>query len=67
VITLQCNDTFLEPCVINKQGGTIDRAKLTHVAYLSGMEFDVCSLSKLCQDGWEMKGNKEMLLHAGEG
>jgi hypothetical protein len=26
------------------------------------MKFNLCSLSKLCQDGWEMEGHKELLL-----
>lgn len=48
--------------VCNKQGAKVGRAKLTHVAYSPNMKFNLCSLSKLCQDGWEMKGNKEFLV-----
>jgi hypothetical protein len=48
--------------VCDKYGCTVGRAKLTHVVYSPGMKFNLCSLSKLCQDGWEMKGNKELLL-----
>jgi hypothetical protein len=36
--------------------------KLMHVAYPHGMKFNLCSLSKICQDGWEIKGNKECVL-----
>jgi hypothetical protein len=48
--------------VCNKQGAKVGRAKLMHVAYSPNMKLNLCSLSKLCQDGWEMKGNKEFLV-----
>jgi hypothetical protein len=48
--------------VCDKNGSTVVRLKLTHVAYSPAMKFNSCSLSKLCKDGWEMKGNKELLL-----
>jgi hypothetical protein len=46
----------------NKQGAKVGRAKLMHVAYSPNMKFNLCSLSKLYQDGWEMKGNKDLLV-----
>jgi hypothetical protein len=48
--------------VCNKQGAKVGRAKLMLVAYSPNMKFNLCPLSKLCQDGWEMKGNKEFLV-----
>jgi hypothetical protein len=48
--------------VCNKQGAKVGWVKLTHMAYSPNMKFNLCSLSKLCQDGWEMKGNKELLV-----
>jgi hypothetical protein len=49
--------------VCNKKGGTTGCVKLANdVAYSSGMKLNLCSLSKLCQDGWEMEGHKELLL-----
>jgi hypothetical protein len=48
--------------VCNKQGAKVGRAKLTHTGYSPNMKFNLCSLSKLCQDGWETKGNKEFLV-----
>jgi hypothetical protein len=48
--------------VFNKQEAKVGRAKLKHVTYSPNMKFNLCSLSKLCQDGWEMKGNKELLV-----
>jgi hypothetical protein len=40
--------------VFNKQGGTIGRARFMHIAYSPGMKFNLCSLSKLYQGGWEI-------------
>jgi hypothetical protein len=48
--------------ICNKQVAKVGRGKLTHAAYSPTMKFNLCSLSKLCQDGWEMKGNKEFLV-----
>jgi hypothetical protein len=58
--TAMCRNSHGKIC--NKQGAKVGRAKLTHVAYSPNMKFNLCSLSKLCQDGWEMKGNKELLV-----
>jgi hypothetical protein len=33
-----------------------------HVAHSWNMKFNLCSLSKLCQDGWKMKGNKDFFV-----
>jgi hypothetical protein len=41
--------------ICDKRGIKVGRAKLTHVAHSPNMKFNLCSLSKLCQDGWEMK------------
>jgi hypothetical protein len=46
----------------NKKGGSMGWVKLRHVAYSPGMQFNLSSLSKLCQDGQEMEGHKELLL-----
>jgi hypothetical protein len=48
--------------VCNKKVDTMGWVKLTHVAYSPGMKFKLCSLSKLCQDGWKMEGHKELVL-----
>jgi hypothetical protein len=48
--------------VCDKNGCTVGQSKMTHVAYSPAMKFNLCSLSKLCQDGWEMKWNKELPL-----
>jgi hypothetical protein len=48
--------------ICNKQGTKVGRAKLTHVAHSPNMKFNLCYLSKFCQDGWEMKGNKDFLV-----
>jgi hypothetical protein len=45
--------------VYDKNGSTVGRAKLSHVACSPGMKFNLCLL---CQYGWEMKGKKELLL-----
>jgi hypothetical protein len=37
--------------ICNKQGTKVGRAKLTDVAHSPNMKFNLCSLSKLCQDG----------------
>jgi hypothetical protein len=52
----------IDGTVCNKKGATMGWVKLTHVAYSPGMKLNLCSLSKLCQDGWEMEGRKELLL-----
>jgi hypothetical protein len=48
--------------VCNKKVDTMGWVKLKHVAYSPGMKFKLCSLSILCQDGWEMEGHTELLL-----
>jgi hypothetical protein len=48
--------------IFEKQVTKFGREKLTHVAHSPNMKFNLCSLSKLCQDGWEMKGNKDFLV-----
>jgi hypothetical protein len=48
--------------ICNEQGTKVGRAKLMHVAHSPNMKFNLCSLSKLCQGGWEMKGNKKKLV-----
>jgi hypothetical protein len=48
--------------ICNKHGTKVRRAKLTHVADSPNMKFNLCSLSKLFQDGWEMKGNEDFLV-----
>jgi hypothetical protein len=48
--------------VCNKQGAKVGRVKLTQVTYSPNMKFNLCSLSKLCQYRWEMKGNEEFLV-----
>jgi hypothetical protein len=48
--------------ICDKRGIKVGRAKLIHVAHSPSMKFNLCSLSRLYQDGWEMKGIKEFLV-----
>jgi hypothetical protein len=47
--------------VCDKHGCTVGRAKLQHVAHSPKMKFNLCSLSRFIQDGWNLKGNSELI------
>jgi hypothetical protein len=47
--------------ICDKHGYTVGHAKLHHVAHSYEMKFNVCSVSRLIQDGWNLKGNTEMI------
>jgi hypothetical protein len=47
--------------VCNKHGSEVGRAMLKHVAHSPKMKLNLCSLSKLIQDNWNLKGNSEFI------
>jgi hypothetical protein len=46
--------------VSDKHGSRVGCAKLQHAVHSPKMKFNLCSLSRLIQDGWNLKGSSEL-------